>query len=359
MAENNSIEQYLQQIATQENSPFDYNLDDIKAEYELRKANKSGIAIKLLSVLGGFLASLAFVGFLMLAGIYDSDEALTITGFVFVAGSIVLNIAFRKLIIDTFSISAYLIGLILITMGLGDIMLDANRLAVLLMAISFVTILFSRNYMLSFLSVLIINGGFIFLIVNNEQLHFIHVYNAIILGLLTAVFLGEAHLISLTKFTSRIYDPVRIGLIFSLLFGLIFVGQRGIYDFNIKYIWASSVITIPLTVYVIYKILKVMKITNLKQLVVIYSLSVIALLATGLSPAISGTLLVVLLSFFVQYRTGLAAGIVSFVYFISQYYYDLSFTLLTKSIILLVTGIIFLVFYLLVTAKLNLRKKVQ
>ncbi len=79
---------------------------------------------------------------------------------------------------------------------------------------------------------------------------------------------------------------------------------------------------------------------------IIYILSVLLLTSTLLSPAISGAFLIILVSVLVHYKTGLAIGILAFIYFIIQYYYDLNFTLLTKSILLMSSGVVFLAFYI-------------
>ncbi len=62
----------------------------IKA-YEKANADRSGIAIKVLTVVGGFLVTCAFLGFLFLAGFYNSGSGLAITGFLFVAGALVVK----------------------------------------------------------------------------------------------------------------------------------------------------------------------------------------------------------------------------------------------------------------------------
>src|SRR5690606_13137026 len=74
-------------------------------------------------------------------------------------------------------------------------------------------------------------------------------------------------------------------------------------------------------------------------------LCLFTLLPTLYAPSISGALLIVLLSFLVNYRTGFAIGIIALIYFVVQYYYDLNLSLLTKSIILFSSGTVFLVFY--------------
>lgn len=340
-----SMKENIEYITQIEGDKFECNKIEIENEYLKAQNDKSSIAIKILSVLGGFLATLAFLGFLLIAGLYHSGEGLAITGVIFIGAALWSNVVYKKLVIDTLSVSAFLLGLCLIAFGLAELGVGENTINILFMLISLLTIGITKNYILSFISILTINGSFIFLIVDNDLYSLIHVYNAILLVMLTYVFLHEAKLLADNRFPSKLYNPIRIGLMISLLIGLVFVGQRGIFDFSIKYIWASSMITIPLTIYVISIIAKIIEITNAKSLYLIYCLSILFLLPTALSPAISGSLLIILLCYLVHYKVGLSIGVLSFIYFIVQYYYDLNYTLLTKSILLFISGIVFLLFY--------------
>jgi len=99
-------------------------------------------------------------------------------------------------------------------------------------------------------------------------------------------------------------------------------------------------------------------ITEKRTKITIYGITLLTILPTALSPAISGAILLIVLGFLVNYKTGLILGIVSFIYFISQYYYDLNFTLLTKSILLFLSGILFVLLYLLTHKKLSSNEKV-
>ncbi|RKD94526.1 DUF4401 domain-containing protein [Marinifilum flexuosum] len=353
-----NIRKNIEYISKLEGNRFKFNENKIEKEYADSQKEKSSIAIKILSIIGGFLATLAFLGFLLIAGLYDSEAGLVITGSLFTGIAIWLNVEYKKLIIDTLSVSAYAIGLFLIVFGLTALDIGGITICILLILIALLTIGITKSYILSFISVLTINGCFIYLIFDNDVYGLIHVYDAILLVLLTYVFLNEAKLLADKRFPSKLYNPIRIGLMISLITGLVFVGQRGIFDFGIKHIWASSIITIPLTIYLISIIVKIIGITNTKLLYLIYTLSILFLIPTALSPAISGALLIILLSFLVNYKTGLVIGIISFIYFISQYYYDLNYTLLTKSIILFVSGIIFLLFYLFTHKKLGQNEKV-
>ncbi|MFM7078860.1 MAG: DUF4401 domain-containing protein, partial [Bacteroidota bacterium] len=80
--------------------------------------------------------------------------------------------------------------------------------------------------------------------------------------------------------------------------------------------------------------------------------AVAALILTApaiLAPAIVGGLAVTLIGFAFRKKPLLVLGILSFIQFTIQSYYDLKFTLLEKSIMMMVTGVLFLAAYLLLT----------
>lgn len=163
---------------------------------------------------------------------------------------------------------------------------------------------------------------------------------------------------SLKNKLSQLYPPIRIGLIFTLLFGLIAIGKRHLIPIDQHHIWLSSIVMILVTLYLIHTIIKINKVENTQSKVMIYSLSFAILLSTLFSPSISGAIILILLSFLVNYKTGLAIGIISIIYFTSQYYYDLNFTLLTKSILLFSSGMLFLLLYFITTKKMNSHEKI-
>ena len=348
----------LDSIRLSEGAEFECNEKAILNEYQNQKENKSSLAIKVLSIFGGFLATLAFLGFLGIAGLYDSELGLLIFGIGFIISAIWLNKEYDKLIIDTFSISIYVSGFALFAFGLSEMKVDEDITAMLIGIIALSSLFITQNYILSFISVLAISGSFLTLIISNELYGLIHLYIAVCTLLLTYLFLNEAKIISLNRKLSKLYNPIRIGLVISLLFGLVTIGKRHLIPISQNYIWLSSIVMIFVIIYLVYIISKINEIESLKSKILIYSLSSLILISTIFSPAISGAIIIVLLSFLVNYKTGLVIGIISFIYFISQYYYDLNFTLLTKSIILFSSGIVFLLFYLFTTKTLNTNEKI-
>lgn len=336
----------IDSIRLSEGAKFECDEKAIYEEYSAQEKNKSSLAIKLLSIFGGFLASLAFLAFLGVARLYNSEFGLLIFGIGFIISAIWLNKAHDKLIVDTFSISIYIIGFWLLAFGLSTMNVDKNIITILISLLALTSLVITQNFIFSFISVLTISGSFLFLIISNNSYNLIHLYVAINTLILGFLFLNEAKIISSNKRLSQLYNPVRIGLVISLLFGLISVGKRHLIPISQNLIWLSSIVMILVTLYLVYKIIKINEVKAFKTKAIIYSLSFLVLFPTVFSPSISGAIVIILLSFLVNYKTGLALGIISIIYFISQYYYDLNFTLLTKSIILFVSGIMFLLCYL-------------
>lgn len=320
--------------------------------------HKQSLATKILSIFGGFLGCLAFIGFLLIAGLYDSEIGLVVLGGIFIIGSIAINKVYEKLVLDTVSISAYAIGHLLLALGSSQLKLDEQIIALIAMAIAGGTLALVQRYMLSFISVLLICGSILFLIIDNNGHDMIPIYVVALSLIMSYLYLNEAKIISYNTKLSKLYNPLRIGFIFSFLVGLFMLSKRGFFPISHEYIWISSVLITAVIIYFITKLLPIFGSIQIGFKIAIYILSALALLLTAQSPAISGSILLMLLSFQVQYKTGFIISIIAFIYFMGQYYYDLEFTLLTKSILLFATGILFLVLYLFTQKKLTSDEKI-
>lgn len=348
------IQELLEYFQSTDHNRLEFDEEAIFSAYQKNNDNQS-LSIKILSVFGGILASLAFLGFLFIAGLYNSDIGLLVFGGIFIAGSIWINKEYDRIIIDTVSVSSFIIGFILIGFGLGQLKVNEDIISIVFIIIAFSSLSIVQNYILSFVSVLIINGSILTLIISNNAYNLIHLHVSALALTTVFFFVREAKFITTSKTFSKLYNPIRIGLIFSLLSGLVFLGKRGILPVSTDYIWISSIIIISSIIYLISILFNLLGITESKHKISIYIFTILTLLPTALSPAISGAILVILLSFMVNYKTGLAIGVISFIYFISQYYYDLNFTLLTKSILLFSSGILFIGLHLFTHKKTDIK----
>lgn len=357
MRNKESIKELLNYFQAVENKELQLDENAIVTAYQENKDNQS-LAIKVLSVFGVVLASLAFLGFLFLAGLYNSDSGLLIFGAFCIAGAIWINKEYNTIIIDTVSVSSFIIGLILATLGLARLEMTANAILIVLILIVLLSSGIVQKYIFSFISVLIIHGSVLMLIIFNEYYDLIHIYISALVLMVAYIFLREAKIITTSAMLLRLYNPIRIGLIFSFLSGLIILGKNEILPISPDYIWLPSIVIIAAIIYFLSHLFEILNITKTPHKVFVYTWSVLLLLSTVWAPTVSGAILIILLSFFVNYKTGLVIGIIAFIYFISQYYYDLHFTLLTKSILLFSSGLLFIGLYLFTHKRLISNEKV-
>ncbi|MDF2830927.1 DUF4401 domain-containing protein [Chryseobacterium indoltheticum] len=355
------IKQLLENAQELGNKDLKFNEEAIYRAYE-KGNNHQSLTIKVLSIFGGIMASFLFIGFLFIAGLYDSEFGLLVIGIpLIIFGALVTKVTYNVLL-DTLSISAYIIGFVLVGGGLLQMEMDENLVSIIFILIAVSALFIVRSYLISFISILIICGASLFLMMSNNSFNLIHIYISLLASILTFIYLKEAKLMTFNKAFSQIYDSVRISLIFCFLAGLYLLGRNyrftDIGKYSNEYFWISSVVIILAILYVISHLFEMLIIKKSEQKYGIYSLSVLILLPTVFAPAISGAILIILLSFLVNYKTSLVIGIVAFIYFVSQYYYDLHYTLLTKSIVLFCSGVLFLSLYFLTHKKLSSDEKI-
>ena len=351
----NNIETFLEQIKEQEGEAFTYDSDGLTRQYQSIDDNQSGITLKILSIFGGLLGMIAFFVALAILNFFDRGTNALVLGFVFLIGAIVINRVTKTIFFDTISVSAFITSFLLIDFGLFDF--DANDTAICLvnMLLAVIALAFSKNYIYTFLSILVLEMSSLFLIMENDAYNLVHAYIAINILVLTVWIMNEGRIIANNKKLSRIYAPVRIGIIFSLIIGLGLIGIREFYlDMNgANLTWISSIVTIPIMFYLVAVILNVLEIDTVQAKGIVFGICALILASIFNAPAISGAMVILLLCFYANYQTGIVIGIIALVYFVGQYYYDLNLTLLTKSIILFSSGILFLILSFLTHKKLE------
>src|SRR5690554_5111352 len=126
----------LESIRSIEGSTFDCDEKAILQAYNKEKEQPSNLAIKILSILGGFLATVSFILFLGLVGLYDSELGFIVIGSLLAISSIALNKKYDQLIIDTFSISSYISGIALLAFGLAALKVEQNLIIILISMIA-------------------------------------------------------------------------------------------------------------------------------------------------------------------------------------------------------------------------------
>lgn len=345
------IQLFLDKLKLNKTEEVSLNEETFIKEYTTQQENKASLAIKILSIFGGFLAILTFLGFLVLLGLYESKIGLILFGTGFILFAILLNKSSEKIAQDTMSVFMYASGLILLNIGLTMMNVSETFICFIVIFISSLCLFITQNFILSFIAIIAISTSFLACIMINKVYDLIHVYITVYTLLTTYFFLNETKIIHGNIKLSKLYNPIKIGLIFSLLFGLISIGKRDLTPIPYNQVWLSSIIMVITLLYLVKTILKISKVDNKTHQTISYALSFLIIIPTLLAPAIAGAIIIILLCFLINYKTGFIIGILSLFYFISQYYYDLSFSLLTKSMVLFGSGIVWLILYVYISKK--------
>ena len=336
---------------------FKFDRDAALKDHERSSADKSGLSLKLLSVIGGIMAGISFSGFLGIAGLYNSGPAMLFSGLMFIAVAVMLNKKYDLLVMDTFTISLFIIGYLQVAIGLNDFNLRFTYVVFLFMAIAVITLMVNRNYMLSFLSFLILFGGFPAILLVEKHEDWIHLYNLLMVYLLLWVNLNEAAILSVGRRYAAYFLPLRIAIVIGLVVGLLSLLFIGLLNMQKQYVWLTSVATIGGIAYLVDRLRNVLGITDLRGRIMILAACLLILSPIVMAPAITGALLIILVAFLVSHHTAFVIGIIAFLYFIGQYYYDMEMTLLNKSFLMMATGAGFLVFHIVTRKKLLAHEK--
>jgi hypothetical protein len=344
------IREVIHLIRQTEGETFECNEEIIVEAYYRRDLNAPSVIIKILSIVGGLLVTSAILLLLFLAELLQSAAGMLIFGAGFIAVAIGSNRKYSgSLLSDALSVPVFASGFFLIGFACIEFGWNKSSLCLIFILMALGSLFLIQTYLLSFISVCILVGSCLSLFLINDAYDWIFIYNSILAGIVSLLFWKEAQWITKNPKLALLYNPVRSGLVISFLAGLVLTGIRGIIPFDPVWIWLSSVVPAGVILYLISRLLRLFQVKSIWNQSLIYTIAFLLLGVTAFSPALSGTILIILLGFQANYKSGFYLGILSFIYFIIQYYYDLHFTLLVKSGLLCLSGILFIVLYLLFT----------
>ncbi|MCJ8165504.1 DUF4401 domain-containing protein [Pontibacter sp. E15-1] len=331
----------LQQLRQEEGEDFVYDEARIEAEAAQHTALLANLPVKLLTILGGLLASLFLLGFLFSTGLYESHAAMLAVGLVFLAGSVWVARTAHNTMAETACVSFHLIGYLLFSLGFSGLVQNELALYGALALLAVLALFLATNSVLLFLAVLMLFGSLAAMLLYFRAFDFIHAYTGVTASLLTYLSLQEARLISKGAWFNRAYRPVRMGLVIALLAALAVLVHPALLSVQVAHYWVSGVLLIGAVLLVVAMVVRDAGLPP-KMRVLVYGVCCLVLAPTVLSPAVPGALLVLLTSFYIGHKPGFVLGLLSLVYFVILFYYDLQFTLLQKSGILILSGALFL-----------------
>ena len=106
-------------------------------------AQKHNLTIQVVSIIGGILTAIFFLGFLALARILRSDISCLIAGSILILTTLTISRMVVRSFLDAMNITLYIAGCVLIGFGINA---SINLLFITLMGISILTFLLSRGF---------------------------------------------------------------------------------------------------------------------------------------------------------------------------------------------------------------------
>lgn len=290
--------------------------------------------------ISAWIAAIFFIGFLAVAGLVDSEEAMIIGGVIFTGAAVGLKWGLpRSIFAGQLALAVGLAGQGLLIAGVGSQTESTAAAAFAAIVLEAVLIVVYRDSFQRLLSTLVIVGALVVLLFEWDIQETAHLL--IFLVALATILIWDKESLLSTMPLADIYRPVGYGCAIALLAMLI---PSAIEDLEIKRWWISAIGLLLALLVLEYFILAELGVNWQNPLVFILVGGTLLLLwPAWQSPGILGALVVLLAGFRRGNRllTGLAAIFLAF--FIIAFYYNLELTLLVKSFMLMGNGVIILV----------------
>ena len=173
-------------------------------------AQKSNLTIEVLSIIGGVLTAIFFLGFLALSSILRSETSCLIVGSILIITTLFVNRLLTKPFLDAMNITCYIAGCILAGYGMNR---NMDVLFIVLIGISVVTMLLSKGFILTFLSVISFYMALFGEITNLfSSLNPLNVAAVPIIAIFLFVNLSETKILSYTNEDFSKYKHIHSGL---------------------------------------------------------------------------------------------------------------------------------------------------
>ena len=301
-------------------------------------AQKNNLTIQVVSIIGGILTAIFFLGFLVVASIIRTETSSLIIGCLFIITTLTISRRLTVPFLDAMNITLYIAGCALIAYGLNK---STNALFIALAITGIFTFFLSKGFILPFLSVILFIISFLGeLAYLSSSIQLLQIAVVPVLAVFLFTNLYERNILTGLKenLVSK-YTPFHSGLFVSCICLSIFI-------------WIGILL-------IIQRIMPVMEVTNPVSQIGICILCILICLPTMFAPYLSGSLLLILICFHYGYKAECAAALLLFIYAVSKYYYDLNLSLLVKSITLFFTGIIFMIAWYYFTQKRTKHEKTE
>ena len=321
---------------------------------EIELMSHSSFAIKFVALLGGIIGS-----FTLLGAVYALELSINyvfnlVCALLFWGAAFWMHTKRKKIIYDTILICLVLMASYFCYAVLDDLRyLSTINNSILGLFLGFVCLAFFKNELLSFLGSI---GVLISLFVIAIELDLIwgaSLYLILMIISITFLFLNESVILLKGSKIKDVYKSIRLAHILVILGVLNYTSPSNYFgvSFHLNGFIIASVYTC--LVWCLFRIVKEQQNLKMLDMVIIVVVGLLMILPTYMNMGFGFSVLLLLLCFRSQYKTGLILAILSFCYFLCMFYYDLQFSLMVKSLLLMGTGMILIGLYALMTRKIR------
>lgn len=299
----------------------------------------SNLAIQILTIIGGLLSASCFIGFLVSINFFRSDISAGILGVCLIIIAVIGNRLANQLFLETLITTLYVVGCSTLCYALANSGWHTEVICLLFILIGVLTFLLSKGLFFPFLSVILFNIAFAWLFVSSLQpMDVSRLFVLLPGGVFLLLNLFEAKLITSFPGREHLFRPLHAGFFTAFACGL--TGMSGYYTSSTQSapVWILSILLWLGIVLMLHQAMQAMKVKSTKREAMVYLVCLVFLVPTLFAPSLSGALLLLLLCFHYGYKVEMGVSLIAFIYLLIKYYYDLQFTLLTKSMALFATG---------------------
>lgn len=351
---NKDIEKFERQLKTLEAKGVSFDKDAILEAKRLELVSHTSFSIKFIALLGGILGSFTLLGAIYAMNFTFSYVFNLVSALVVWAAAFWIHTKRKQIIYDTVLICLVLMASYFSYMVLNELDIDSTvNNSSLTLLIGGICLYFFNNELLAFLGSIGVLTALFFIILEIEVYWGPTLYLSFLIISTSFLFLKEAYFLLINSKSRMAYKPMRIAHILVML-GIVF------YASSFGFLGSFKLLKI-LVLFVVYGCLfttayymiREQKLTNKKHLIVAVLVGLLTVVPIYMNLGFGCSLLLVLLCFRAQYITGLLLSILSFCYFLFLFYYDLNYSLMIKSVLLMGTGLLFWGLYALMIKKMS------
>ena len=295
------------------------------------------------TVLGisAWLSALLFIFVLIQLDLLTEETHYLIAGILLICISLVLRLNVKSDFLIQLAFALSLAGQGSFTGGLYEASGNPQITWLVVAIMEVVLIIVYPDFIHRFMATVFASSSLVLLIYELEWPLLIHVLAIVLTIMVIYLWLYES------KFVARnqdgLFRPIGYGVAFSVL-GLGVLSAISNLEVFSSW-WIYSMILMGGVLFTAYHILDTLDISVFKGFGLGLLIGIIALLTPLLqAPGIAASVLVLCLGYYRGNRILVGLCIISLTLFLSRFYYSLDFTLLTKSYMLMTSGIVFLVF---------------